>query len=246
MIKNFELAKQVAEEYKIPLALLCAVIEKESNGHHVYGHDADGVYSTRGRTVVVDGLSYGVGANVPVTSRNFAEFERRVLAGEKSNGVGIMQITFAGAVRADGTRDGGYLRIAREKGFDLSKELDNIRMGADIIKAHFQKAGGIPSKDAVVYVGTKYNGRSAYGEDLWVKFQAWEKKLAEQPKPAEQPSDVDNVEQIDHDEVIKLTSKFEELSTKVDALSAALEVFGKQATETAERLDALRLNLHKV
>lgn len=244
MIKNFELAKQVAEEYKIPLALLCAVIEKESNGHHIYGHDADGVHSTRGRTVIVDGLVYGGGANVPVTSRNFAEFERRVLAGEKSNGVGIMQITYAGAVRADGTRDGGYFRAAREKGFDLSKELDNIRMGADIIKAHFQRAGSIPSKDAVVYVGTKYNGRFTYGEDLWVKFQAWEKKLDEL---AERAGDVDNVEQVDYDEVIKLlTSKVEELSTKVNALSAAVEVFGKQATETAELLDALRSNLHKV
>ena len=240
MIENFELAKQVAEEYKIPLALLCAVIEKESNGHHVYGHDTDGVYSTRGRTVVVDGLSYGVGANVPVTPRNFAEFERRVLAGEKSNGVGIMQITYAGPVRADGTRDGGYLRVAREKGLDLSKELDNIRMGADIIRGHLQKAGGVPSKDAVVYVGTKYNGRSTYGEDLWVKFQAWERKLAEQA------SNVDNVEQVDYDRFIGLTSKVEELSTKVDALSAALQVFGKQAGETAEQLNALRQNLHKV
>ena len=203
MIENFELAKQVAEEYKIPLALLCAVIEKESNGHHIYGHDTDGVYSTRGRTVVVDGLSYGVGANVPVTPRNFAEFERRVLAGEKSNGVGIMQITYAGPVRADGTRDGGYLRVAREKGLDLSKELDNIRMGADIIRGHLQKAGGVPSKDAVIYVGTKYNGRSTYGEDLWVKYNKW---VAELDKPA--------------DPLLALTKRIEALESRLVAAEA--------------------------
>ena len=203
MIENFELAKQVAEEYKIPLALLCAVIEKESNGRHIYGHDTDGVYSTRGRTVVVDGLSYGVGANVPVTPRNFAEFERRVLAGEKSNGVGIMQITYAGPVRADGTRDGGYLRVAREKGLDLSKELDNIRMGADIIRGHLQKAGGVPSKDAVIYVGTKYNGRSTYGEDLWVKYNKW---VAELDKPA--------------DPLLALTKRIEALESRLVAAEA--------------------------
>lgn len=203
MIKNFELAKQVAEEYKIPLALLCAVIEKESNGNHIYGHDTDGVYSTRGRTVVVDGVSYGVGANVPVTPRNFAEFERRVLAGEKSNGVGIMQITYAGPVRADGTRDGGYLRVAREKGLDLSKELDNIRMGADIIRGHLQKAGGTPSKDAVVYVGTKYNGRSTYGEDLWVKYNNW---VAELDKLA--------------DPLLALTKRIEALESRLAAAEA--------------------------
>lgn len=224
MIENFELAKQVAEEYKIPLALLCAVIEKESNGHHIYGHDTDGVYSTRGRTVVVDGLSYGVGANVPVTPRNFAEFERRVLAGEKSNGVGIMQITYAGPVRADGTRDGGYLRVAREKGLDLSKELDNIRMGADIIKGHLQKAGGVPSKDAVVYVGTKYNGRSTYGEDLWVKYNKW---VAELDRLA--------------DPLLVLTKRIEAIESRLAAAEVGITAAEAKAGESVGEVASLEL-----
>ena len=220
MIENFELAKQVAEEYKIPLALLCAVIEKESNGRHIYGHDTDGVYSTRGRTVVVDGLSYGVGANVPVTPRNFAEFERRVLAGEKSNGVGIMQITYAGPVRADGTRDGGYLRVAREKGLDLSKELDNIRMGADIIRGHLQKAGGTPSKDAVVYVGTKYNGRSTYGEDLWVKYNKWVTQLDSMNDPM---ADLNNKVAKLGEQIASETSIFKDRLVAIEANVATLK-----------------------
>lgn len=224
MIKNFELAKQVAEEYEIPLALLCAVIEKESNGHHIYGHDTDGVYSTRGRTVVVDGLSYGVGANVPVTPRNFAEFERRVLAGEKSNGVGIMQITYAGPVRADGTRDGGYLRVAREKGLDLSKELDNIRMGADIIRGHLQKAGGAPSKDAVVYVGTKYNGRSTYGEDLWVKYNKW---VAELDRLA--------------DPLLVLTKRIETIESRLAAAEVGIAAAEAKAGESVGEVASLEL-----
>ena len=224
MIENFELAKQVAEEYKIPLALLCAVIEKESNGRHIYGHDTDGVYSTRGRTVVVDGLSYGVGANVPVTPRNFAEFERRVLAGEKSNGVGIMQITYAGPVRADGTRDGGYLRVAREKGLDLSKELDNIRMGADIIRGHLQKAGGVPSKDAVVYVGTKYNGRSTYGEDLWVKYNKW---VAELDRLA--------------DPLLVLTKRIEAIESRLAAAEVGIAAAEAKAGESVGEVASLEL-----
>lgn len=220
MIENFELAKQVAEEYKIPLALLCAVIEKESNGRHIYGHDTDGVYSTRGRTVVVDGLSYGVGANVPVTPRNFAEFERRVLAGEKSNGVGIMQITYAGPVRADGTRDGGYLRVAREKGLDLSKELDNIRMGADIIRGHLQKAGGVPSKDAVIYVGTKYNGRSTYGEDLWVKYNKWVTQLDSMNDPM---ADLNNKVAKLGEQIASETSIFKDRLVAIEANVATLK-----------------------
>ena len=220
MIENFELAKQVAEEYKIPLALLCAVIKKESNGHHIYGHDTDGVYSTRGRTVIVDGVSYGAGANVPVTPRNFAEFERRVLAGEKSNGVGIMQITYAGPVRADGTRDGGYLRVAREKGLDLSKELDNIRMGADIIRGHLQKAGGTPSKDAVVYVGTKYNGRSTYGEDLWVKYNKWVTQLDSMNDPM---ADLNNKVAKLGEQIASETSIFKDRLVAIEANVATLK-----------------------
>ena len=167
-------------------------------------------------------MSYGVGANVPVTPRNFAEFERRVLAGEKSNGVGIMQITYAGPVRADGTRDGGYLRVAREKGLDLSKELDNIRMGADIIRGHLQKAGGVPSKDAVVYVGTKYNGRSTYGEDLWVKYNNW---VAELDKLA--------------DPLLALTKRIEALESRL----AAAEAKASEGVSEVANLELVVTNL---
>lgn len=159
-------------------ALACAVVEMESNGRHVYGNDSGGVFSTPGAP------------DIAVTAANFLEFERRVLAGETSNGVGIMQITYAGPRRTDGTRDGGFFRIAREQGVDLSDPQQNVAFGVGLLRDYLKAAGGVINEAAVVKVGTRYNGSSAYGTRLWTIVQKWQARLAPvvvEPTPEPEP-----------------------------------------------------------
>ena len=156
-------------------ALACAVIEMESNGRHVYGNDSGGVFSTPGTT------------DLPVTAESFAEFERRVLAGETSNGVGIMQITYAGPRRADGARDGGFFRIAREQGLDLSDPRQNVVFGVGLLRDYLRAAGGVLDEATVAAVGKRYNGLLTYGQRLWPVFQKWQARLAVAPTPEPEP-----------------------------------------------------------
>ena len=103
-------------------ALACAVIEMESNGRHVYGNDSGGVFSTPGTP------------DIAVTAANYAEYLTRVLAGATANGVGIMQITWAGSKRADGTREGGFHSQAIREGIDLSDPYGNCLFGLGLIR----------------------------------------------------------------------------------------------------------------
>ena len=93
---NADLIVQAASATGVPLAIAAAMIQKETGGKNIYGHDAGGVYSTLTGPVVVGGIVYEKGADIPVTWLNFVEFLRLVTAGAKSNGVGPAQITYSG------------------------------------------------------------------------------------------------------------------------------------------------------
>ena len=96
-LANADLIVQAASATGLPLPILAAMVQKESGGQNVYGHDAGGVYSTLYGSVTVEGVTYGKGANIPVTQSNFAEFRRQVIDnGKTSNGVGPCQITYWG------------------------------------------------------------------------------------------------------------------------------------------------------
>lgn len=156
-------------------ALACAIVEKETGGRHVYGNDAGGVFSTPGAP------------DIAVTAENYAEYLRRVLAGETANGVGIMQITWAGSKRADGTRDGGFHRQAKEQGLDLSDPYDNTVFGLRLVRDYLKAAGGVPTEAAIKAVGTRYNGATSYGDSLWAIYQKWATRLATPTTPGGSP-----------------------------------------------------------
>lgn len=190
-LTNADLIVQAASATGLPLPILAAMVQKESGGQNVYGHDADGVFSTLYGSVTVEGVTYGKGANIPVTQSNFAEFRRQVIDnGKTSNGVGPCQITYWGF-------------FAQNPTYEFWDALQNLKFGADLVKSYL---AGDTSDASISAAGARYNGGTtpgekalAYGADLLTKTNAWRAKLASasdiggsMPKVFLSPSDQDN------------------------------------------------------
>ena len=169
-LANADLIVQAASATGLPLAVLAAMVQKESGGQNVYGHDAGGVFSTLYGSVTVDGVTYGKGANIPVTQSNFAEFRRQVIDnGKASNGVGPCQITYWGF-------------FAQNPTYEFWDALQNLKFGADLIKSYL---AGDTSDASISAAGARYNGGTnpgakalTYGADLLTKTKAWRARLA--------------------------------------------------------------------
>ncbi|NLA29808.1 MAG: N-acetylmuramoyl-L-alanine amidase, partial [Propionibacterium sp.] len=172
-LTNADLIVQAATATGIPLAIAAAMIQKESGGKNVYGHDGSaetgpGVFSTRYGPVFIGGTTYAQGSDIPVTQGNFAEFLRRVTVGEKSNGVGPAQITYA-----------GYFKQAPD--YPFWDALANIRFGLTILADYLDDDF---SASSISSAGARYNGGTnpgekalAYGADLLTKTNAWRASL---------------------------------------------------------------------
>ena len=166
---NADLIVQAASATGVPLAIAAAMIQKETGGKNIYGHDAGGVYSTLTGPVVVGGIVYEKGADIPVTSLNFVEFLRLVTAGAKSNGVGPAQLTYAGYFKQYPT-------------YEFWDALANIKFGLTIIADYLD---GDFSDASISSAGARYNGGTnpgskalAYGADLLAQTKIWRARLA--------------------------------------------------------------------
>jgi hypothetical protein len=160
---------RAARRVGIPFRVACALYEKESGGRNIYGHDEGGALSTNGRMVTVSGVTYGVGANIPVTPQNFGVFLLKIGAGAKSNGVGPSQITYA-ADLPDG-RTGGYFRqMMDDENLDPADPEDNMVKGLSILWGHWMAQR---KPRSWVVAGRAYNGRLSYGVDLAAKIVKW-------------------------------------------------------------------------
>lgn len=155
-IRNADTLLSAVDETGVPLHIAAAMIEKESNGLNVYGNDRGGVYST----------SDPARPNPNVVTRgNYAIFEKRVLAGETSNGVGPAQITWP-----------GFIRDARDRGISLWEPRPNMVYGLTLLRDYL---AGDYSDDSIIRAGTRYNGARAYGIDLAAKAGTWSARLSE-------------------------------------------------------------------
>ena len=164
---NASIIVQAARETGVPLDIAAAFAHQESGGHHIYGHDLGGVFSTNGTAVIIGRVTYPartstMKSDIPVTSQNFAEFIRRVVVGgQKSNGVGIFQITYAGKQLSDGGRAGGYFKQADDLGYDLSDPLDNSRFALGHIIGPYLNGNYGDAK--IAEAATRYNTGSYTG-----------------------------------------------------------------------------------
>lgn len=157
-LENVDAAARACRKAGLPFAVACALLEQESGGRNVYGHDVGGALAGYPRAVNRD---------------NFAVFRWMVLdRGMTANGVGPCQITYAGTRRANGTRDGGYFRQMDEQGLRPWVAEDNMQFGFALLRAHYESG---PKSWAAA--GTRYNGSPSYGADLAAKVAAWKLRL---------------------------------------------------------------------
>lgn len=168
-LTNADLIVQAASATGLPLPILAAMVEKETGGKNIYGHDAGGVFSTLYGSVTVEGVTYAQGANIPVTQSNFAEFRRQVIDnGKTSNGVGPCQTTYWGF-------------FSQNPGYAFWDPLQNMTFGANLLKSYL---GGDYSDSSISAAGARYNGGTnpgakalTYGADLLTKTNAWRARL---------------------------------------------------------------------
>ena len=170
-MEHEQLIRQVAREVGVPEHIALAFAQAESNGMMVYGHDIGGLYSTRDEPVTIAGVTWPKGSDIPVTADNYATFEAAVAMGAKSNGVGIMQITYR-----------GFLTDARAKGLDLADAADNVRYGLTLIRGSLAAApeGLVPLTYAASRdnKGTVFTGPYHYTDRVNAYASAWAAKEA--------------------------------------------------------------------
>jgi hypothetical protein len=135
--------------------LSVSMIEKESKGRNVYGHDAGGALSGYPREVNLD---------------NYRVLEWMVLAkGHTPNGVGPAQITHP-----------DLLRQMKEMNLRPDIARDNIYFGVRHLTRFYRNAFDVQNLtvwEAVQYAGRKYNGSSAYGDSLVTVAKKWREIL---------------------------------------------------------------------
>ena len=127
-LANVATAAVACRDAGLPFWAACALLEKESGGRNVYGHDQGGVHSLPN------------GRALEVTPVNYHDFIIKVMNGATSNGVGPCQITYAGTlVRCTGGngRNGGYFRLMAEAGLLPWRVYDNMLFG-------FRNLGRLP------------------------------------------------------------------------------------------------------
>lgn len=85
LVQDVNSVVAAAEWAQVPFAVALALVEQESHGRNVYGHDKGGTF---------EGLPFAV------TRDNFRVFWWLVnTKGQKSNGVGPLQITYPGLLK---------------------------------------------------------------------------------------------------------------------------------------------------
>lgn len=152
-LENAEAAAVACRKVGLPYFAACALLEQESGGRNVYGHDKGGVF---------DGLG-----QIEVTDVNFMLFLTKVFAGQTSNGVGPCQITYR-----------GYFPQMLERGLNPATPLDNMTFGFELLAANYGRLGSWEKAGAAYNGGPRPNAAAlAYGRSLAAKVAAWKTRL---------------------------------------------------------------------
>lgn len=148
---NVDLIAQCCNESGCRFYIALAMLEKETTTcRNVYGGDVGGVFSK---------------FPDPVTECNWRAFWHEVkVNGRMSNGVGPSQIT---------SED--LLKDMIAKGLKPYDMHDNIAYGAKLIMSYYRSGRnqGKSVDDALIYAGTRYNGKATYGADYLKVAQKW-------------------------------------------------------------------------
>ena len=151
-----------ARRVRLPVALACAIVEKETGFRNVFGHDA-----------VRNPIKSPPGGLLAVTRENYAQYLEHRRQGLGNQGVGPMQLTSPGLQdRAD--QLGGCWQPG-----------PNIRVGLEFLAGNIRRLGLRPG--VVAYNGS---GPAAqrYGDDVLARARLWEQRLRDARPPRPQPT----------------------------------------------------------
>lgn len=112
-LQNVGAAIEAAEKADLPVHVAFALLQMESMGRNIFGHDSGGMYPGQA-----------------VTKAKFERLEKAVAAGGRANGVGPTQITHR-----------SHLPAARKQGLKLWLPGDNMLYGFRLLVAHYRKGG---------------------------------------------------------------------------------------------------------
>ena len=155
-LQNVDTIALTCREARVPFPVACALFQKESGGRNVYGNDRGGTLSGYPYEVTVD--NYRVFRWLVVTN------------GHVSNGVGPVQITYAGALK-NGRRDGGFFKQMEDQDLKPWDVHDNMLFGLQLLRRHYLATGSWRA------AGERYNGAAAYGEDLLKRISEWQARF---------------------------------------------------------------------
>jgi hypothetical protein len=181
-LTNVEALAAAADKHNLRFYLACTILDKESDGKNIYGHDAGGTFTQVG--------------NREVTEANFREFWSLVAPppegqGKRSNGVGPMQITYK-----------PFLADMLAKGLKPWDPADNIDYGVGLIAKTYraQRDKGRTVTESFRTAANVYNlGHDSdtwhYGIDAVNKAAIWKERvgtadLGPDAPPPPPPSDV--------------------------------------------------------
>lgn len=150
-LSNVEAIAAACDKTGARFYIACAMIQKESGGRNVYGHDVGGALSGFGKEV---------------NQGNYEVFEWLVQTkGQASNGVGPAQITWK-----------GFFVEMRAKGLKPWAPADNILFGVDLLNGYYRAARDelhMDVWDAIRHAGRRYNGSIVYGDSLVAVARTW-------------------------------------------------------------------------
>lgn len=164
-IENADIVAEASRAAGLGYAIACAFVKKESGGRNIYGHDHGGIFSTATGPVRIGEAVYLKGADIEVTHANFGVFLIKMACGLKSNGVGPMQITYAGEL-PDGRTGGFFRQMLEDQDLDPAEPFDNMLFGFRKLKEYRR------GQHSWAEVGTLYNagnlghGVNQYGWDV--------------------------------------------------------------------------------
>lgn len=115
-LTNVAALAAACDHYGFPFHLACTILDKETRGANIYGHDKGGAFTVFGK-------------NIDVTEANYREFRRLVDAGHTSNGVGPMQLTWR-----------GFFPEMEKQGLKPWVPAENILYGVGLLAGYLKKS----------------------------------------------------------------------------------------------------------
>jgi len=136
---NVEALAVACDKFKFPFYLACTIMERETGGQNIFGHDAGGSFSGP------------ITVKIAVTEERYKTFLVQLAAGKASNGVGPMQLTYRGYHLGP--------QSLTSRGFKAWVPAGNILYGVEILSKSLktQLATGLPLAKAFWNVAKIYN-----------------------------------------------------------------------------------------